>query len=343
MPHQPVPVPVPVPLASLKDFEYCDELRRQLVTGLVPTTKDVERALSFPPIVIGCGVYDEILRAACFLGDRQLLNKFLLHGAVGWAAHREEVTWIRELLDSGADVMSRDASGKSALHYVSVKSAIHSMRLLVDRGANVDAEDAEGHTPLHDVCRMTSRHGNTRASIKALVDLGAYVNARNHAGLTPLHLLLEGELSSRLISALVDLGADATPIIQQVIQIRRDTHWTTHVTEAHPETGNLYRRATTIQDVAIRVFDAPSVRPHSGDPGNSSDEEGPPAPTTSPEDGDEVFHCCACAHSLVRWGSPVLVLGCGHAFCRSCALTLAESRCTMCLREVRWGTALRHT
>ncbi|QOJ78899.1 ankyrin repeat domain-containing protein [Infirmifilum lucidum] len=70
--------------------------------------------------------------------DRELLE----------AAARGDYGKVKELLDRGADVNTRDKYGWTPLHYAADGGHLEVARLLLDRGADVNTRDNDGRTPL---------------------------------------------------------------------------------------------------------------------------------------------------------------------------------------------------
>ena len=64
------------------------------------------------------------------------------------------------LLDSGADVNSRDAEGRTLLMWASVVGRIPIMRLLIERGADINAVCNHGQTAL----MRAAGYGHTEAA-----------------------------------------------------------------------------------------------------------------------------------------------------------------------------------
>ena len=60
------------------------------------------------------------------------------------------------LIDEGADVNIPDSTGRTALHYASIKGDDKIVKCLLDAGANVGAQNLEGMTALH----YASQHGH---------------------------------------------------------------------------------------------------------------------------------------------------------------------------------------
>ncbi|QOJ78954.1 ankyrin repeat domain-containing protein [Infirmifilum lucidum] len=103
------------------------------------------------------------------------------------AAARGDYWRVKELLDRGAHVNTRDKHGETPLHHAAWMGHLDVAELLLDRGAEVDARDNYGSTPLHHAAR-----GGRLKVVKLLLDRGADVNARNKAGWTPLDLARAG-------------------------------------------------------------------------------------------------------------------------------------------------------
>jgi hypothetical protein len=90
---------------------------------------------------------------------------------------------VRELLDKGADVNTRDEFGCTPLRLAATIGNIDIVKFLVERGADADAKDKFGFTPLH--CAASNGHLDI---VKFLVERGVDVNARDEDGRTPLDL-----------------------------------------------------------------------------------------------------------------------------------------------------------
>jgi uncharacterized protein (TIGR02145 family) len=76
------------------------------------------------------------------------------------------------LLDKGAQVDLKSASGKTALSYASVHGNTEIVKLLLDKGANPNLQDADGYTALIHVSEI----GGYLEVVKLLLDKGAQVN-----------------------------------------------------------------------------------------------------------------------------------------------------------------------
>jgi hypothetical protein len=80
---------------------------------------------------------------------RQLIGSGQTATALGEAARWGHIELVRELLQAGADVNSRDNAGSTPLMLAASGGNVEAMRLLLEAGADVNAQDdRKGMTPL---------------------------------------------------------------------------------------------------------------------------------------------------------------------------------------------------
>jgi ankyrin repeat protein/beta-lactamase regulating signal transducer with metallopeptidase domain len=139
--------------------------------------------------------------------------------ALFWAACAGQTTVAEYLIEKKADLGAQDASGHSLLHQAARTrtDAVRLVELLIAKGADVNARNARGDTPLHLAC-----YSNVA---ELLIAKGADVNAKNRTGYTALHSAASAnhlEVAELLISkgADVDAGSEiagSTPLLDAVI------------------------------------------------------------------------------------------------------------------------------
>ena len=102
--------------------------------------------------------------------------------ALHWAARQGQRDAARLLIDRGGDVHARCKLGGTPLHWATSAGRTAVAQLLIDRNAGISPPDEEGETPLH----WAARQGQAE-TIHLLLQHGADVQARSKAGWTPLH------------------------------------------------------------------------------------------------------------------------------------------------------------
>ena len=109
--------------------------------------------------------------------DRELTNRLLEE-----AVRRGHADTVEMLLDSGADIDARSASGSTALYEAALKGDGPIVSLLVNRGADVNAaETTSGTTPLY----AAAAFGRQEAVVVLLLS-GADPNLVSKEGISPL-------------------------------------------------------------------------------------------------------------------------------------------------------------
>ncbi len=96
------------------------------------------------------------------------------------AAEAGKLAQVRQLLEEGADIHTRNYCGWTPLHVAAQEGKTAVVRFLLEEGAHVDMKDDYGRTPL-----QYAVHTNL-AVVKLLVEYGADVNSKDQDGETPL-------------------------------------------------------------------------------------------------------------------------------------------------------------
>ncbi|MDH5679942.1 MAG: ankyrin repeat domain-containing protein [Spirochaetota bacterium] len=114
------------------------------------------------------------------------------------AAQRDDIRFVKLLLDKGLDVNSKvvkgDDKGHTPLIYAVRNGNYHIVKLLLENGANINARTQSDNelTSLHFANR--SLYPNYKL-INLLINKGADVNARDKYGFTPFHDILSIDTS----------------------------------------------------------------------------------------------------------------------------------------------------
>ena len=133
-----------------------------------------------------------------------------LHTAISRAKNRD---MAELLIQHGADVNAKDASGNTPLYYAILYiDDSDFINLLIANGADVNTKNQGGETPLHIEARasrwvfvtqagrmeLATQAGRTETA-KLLLEAGANVNCRDDRDQTPLHRMLDNRVSSSSI------------------------------------------------------------------------------------------------------------------------------------------------
>jgi uncharacterized protein YraI len=91
--------------------------------------------------------------------------------------------FVKSLLDSGANIESKNKVGATPLIFASAKGHKDVVKLLVDRGANVNAKTTTGITPL-----IAAASAGDADIVKLLLEKGADASAKDQQGRTALNI-----------------------------------------------------------------------------------------------------------------------------------------------------------
>lgn len=180
------------------------------------------------------------------IGTGDASQKTPLLYAVSKAAYYPEYNEIALfLIEQGADITPMDADGLTALHYAARDGLFQVVRKLIEQGAEIDVLPGEaaynkGETPLLKACLRTYQSDGNREIITYLVEQGASTdkhplafqspltaalyskaldsslylieqganpNERNNKGESPLFIVLDKNLDTSLLKALLKKGA----------------------------------------------------------------------------------------------------------------------------------------
>ncbi|KAK8147945.1 hypothetical protein G3M48_000643 [Beauveria asiatica] len=109
---------------------------------------------------------------------------------------------IQCLLHAGADPMTRDQKGRTALHYAARRSNAAILNRLLGLEVNIDVRDSQGRTPLFNAVE-----GGNIESARLLLQLGANVYVKDDLGVTVLCLAVHSGFLG-LVEVLLEFGAD---------------------------------------------------------------------------------------------------------------------------------------
>jgi hypothetical protein len=105
----------------------------------------------------------------------------LYHTPLSWAAVNGDRGIVKHLLDTGADIDSKDKGGRTPLSGAAVKGHEAVVKLLLEKGADIDSKDKDGWTPL-----LWAAVNGHEAVVKLLLENGAEVDSKDKDGWTPL-------------------------------------------------------------------------------------------------------------------------------------------------------------
>jgi len=131
-----------------------------------------------PPPIPPLTLEQEKLWKICRLGDRALLDEFLLNNPT-------------------VNLDCKNAQGSTLLTEAATKMAQFPdiVEVLLNSGAGIDVADELGNTPLHNAVLYFP---STQKTVDMLLERGANVGAKNHEGHTPVKLAEDKDLKDAL-------------------------------------------------------------------------------------------------------------------------------------------------
>ncbi len=130
------------------------------------------------------------------------------------SCYDEQPERVRKLIDAGANVDSRDASGTCALHNAASYDCTQTLQVLLDVGAHTEFGDTIGQTPLGYAVEWGKLE-----IVEALLAAGADVNGADPSDNTPLHLACKNHYTDvdqavyvTIAGKLLEAGADCARV-----------------------------------------------------------------------------------------------------------------------------------
>jgi len=118
----------------------------------------------------------------------------------------EEADIIHFLVEEGkADLEAKDNEGYTAFHYAVMSGNEDNVEYFLSKNANPSSKDKYNSAPLH----FAAFKGHLAITKLLLSSPNIDINATNSKGETPLHWAVKNEDSLRLVTLLVDKGANA--------------------------------------------------------------------------------------------------------------------------------------
>jgi ankyrin repeat protein len=194
-----------------------------------PATATYDSSLS-PTEHEGRGVQKETLgpalRQACLEGGVQWLRSLLKQGAsvnahavnfmrpVHFACVGGSREILKELADSRADLLARDARGRTVMHFAVSCLNVDVVESLLSASKKFDANlynlsDEQNQTPLHyAIGHYEDADHNSKKLLSMLLQAGAHIDATDTAGRTALHLAAKQGLEDS-VKCLLEKAASA--------------------------------------------------------------------------------------------------------------------------------------
>ncbi|XP_053319390.1 uncharacterized protein LOC128491189 [Spea bombifrons] len=136
-------------------------------------------------------------------------NSADLHGntPLHYAAHANDINQVNEILKSGCNILNRNGSGLTALHFAAFGGHVEILQKLLNYVPQaINIQSIKGASLMHEAVR-----GKCIEAVKFLIDIGANLNLQDQDGNTPLHLagsIRPARVASLISQSLMQGGAD---------------------------------------------------------------------------------------------------------------------------------------
>jgi ankyrin repeat protein len=173
-----------------------------------------------------------------------------------------EETWVKLLVEAGADISASTADGYTILSWATTWGNPSTVQLLLERGAIPAIRNSRGDTLLH--CPV---HGGSAATVGLFLEAGLNIEATNALGETPLH---HAAIFNRndYVFELLRRGANVDAIdmegrtpLQAILSSRRSTSAARHILhhETQPAVCSLKGREACVPSCLNEQFFHPVV------------------------------------------------------------------------------------
>lgn len=171
-----------------------------------------------------------------FIASTTLVGCFSLSSDIWYAATDDDLSTIKDLLDSGTDIDVQDHDGETPLSSAVSFGHLKSVKFLLSKGANPNIPNKSGDTPILSVGFISDSIEDDLEIIRLLAKSGADMNFQDSSGDTALHIaMLYGKL--KFVKVLLDNGAK------------------TDIKNKNNETPILNICMIDQEDIAIKIFD----------------------------------------------------------------------------------------
>jgi len=164
-----------------------------------PATRAARTASGLKRTLVIVSVFFAVIFGAGFVIQVLEANKTTpLHEAV----RSGNIEDVKNLVDQGADLESRDFWGKAPVHLAVQNDQIDVLKYLLDHGASINARGMRGDSPLQEAVENDSME-----LVSYLIENGADISQGNEHGDTPLHEAARTG-NTAIAEMLVKAGAD---------------------------------------------------------------------------------------------------------------------------------------